>query len=148
MGSRPMSGYVELTYKYNENKNHAKSSMIAEFIFNLQTILTNRNSSVGHPVEALGSINMVDLLANTNVHVENFLEWDGESRTTPCLNTSCEWLEYFVTFYSSKKIPIWPLPADPGHPRGHCKVCQGVTTGIFRRRDIKVTGGNKVLILN
>lgn len=141
-----MSGYVELTYKYNENKNHAKSSMIAEFIYNLQTILSNRNSS-GVPPRGPRTINMVDLLVNTNVHVEDFLEWDGESRTTPCLNTSCEWLEYFVTFYSSKNIPIWPLPADPSHPRGHCKICQGLTTGIFRRRDIKVVGGNKVLIL-
>lgn len=137
-----MSGYVELTYKYNENKNHAKSSMMAEFIYNLQTILSNRGS--GPPPVGPHTIPMVDLLVNTNVHVEDFLEWDGESRTTPCLNTSCEWLEYFVTFYGH--IPIWPLPADPSHPRGHCKICQGLATGIFRRRDIKVTGGNKVLI--
>lgn len=139
-----MSGYVQLTYKYNENKNHAKSSMIAELIFNLQTILSNRSSSVCPPVEVLGSISMADILANANVHVENFLEWDGESRTTPCLNTSCEWLQYFVTFYSSKGIPIWPLPADPSHPLGHCKICQGIASGAIRRRDIKVTGGNKV----
>lgn len=116
--------------------------MIAEFIYNLQTILSSRSASTTGLSNTHGSIYMPDLLANTNVHVDNFLEWDGESRTTPCLNTNCRWLEYFCTFYNH--LPMWPLPADPQHPLGHCKVCQGITSGKIRRRHIKVTGVNKI----
>lgn len=141
-----MSGYLNLTYKYTENRNHAKSAMISEFLYNIRTILNNRSTSMGAPVEVIGSIPMGEILLNTNLHVENFYEWDGESRTTPCMNHDCAWIEYFCIFYASSELPLWPLPADPEHPMGHCKVCQGLASGDIRRRNIKVVGVNKIKI--
>jgi hypothetical protein len=126
-------GWTELTFKYSDNKNHVKTSMIAEFVYNLRAMLEARGdppySNHRPPGEPPGEP----------------MPTIPPGGTTPCLNVDCEWISYFLTYYTSK-LTIWPLPADPSHPRGHCKVCKYINEEGGRRSHLRVTDDRKVVI--
>lgn len=105
--------------------------MINSFVYNLKNSIQHKKSE--RIQELKNKETMATTLCVINQHVQNFLEWDNDDRTVPCLNLDCEWFDLFHTFYS-KIMTFWPLPADPQHSQGYCRVCQG-----FKEKKILMT---------
>lgn len=128
---------TKLSYKNIENRNYAKATMIDDLIFTLQNRLNVPHANL-EPVQQ-------KTVKEYNTHVTNYLQWDDNPTTIPCLNIKCEWISFFWTFYH-KANSVWPLPSDQLHPLGHCKVCQYITEQRGKRSKLKVVGGKQVLI--
>lgn len=128
---------TKLIYKNIENKNYSKSTLVDDLLFSL----TNMK----------GCYNVTLPTLNTNVsyneHVTNLLQWDDNSTTIPCLNVNCEWISFITTFYPALSEKF-PLPSDPNHIQGYCRICQYILEENGRRSNLKLLSGQSVAILN
>ena len=121
-----------LIFKSAENKNYVKSSLITEFIFNLNSFidLKNEPSYKKHKV-CTPSINTNKLLKR-NVEIGSAVT----PGTMPCVNIECRWLQ-FLTYFYSHKLGYWSLPAVT--QEDHCEICRLINTTDVKFSDIQIS---------
>lgn len=134
-------------FKTPENKNHVKSSLTTEFLFNLKSMIDEKEQEVMMQSEKRQRTNYSDTAKLTR-DLQNKSEKCSET-AMPCNNTKCRWLQYLHYFYADK-VGYWVLPAVT--VEDHCEVCRLVNNGIHKMsefqlsKDLKVCVNGKVLI--
>lgn len=129
-------------FKVPENKNHVKSSLTTEFIFNLNAMIDEiENRQVTNPKRKR---------TKTTVTHENTLSRDRvgiaekcSDDAMPCNNINCRWVQYLHYFYANK-YGYWLLPAVTQND--HCEVCRLVNSGLNKMSDFQLSKDLKVCV--
>lgn len=133
-----MSSEKYFTYLYPKKlniRNNVKSAMIQELLFKLHGSMDDSNNSISS-IYTVPSFTMVQLFKP-----ENELKYDDN--TVPCLNTSCEWIQHMMLFYSTHELFL--LPAL--QPNGYCKICHMTKNKKLNRSKLRLRPENIIQIL-
>lgn len=107
--------YTIFTNKTISVRNNVKNSMIKNFLHSLDTAISDRSTSITH----IHSVVSGFTIPQYDKAVVNPLSAYDPSKSMPCLNVECRWLDYLSTFYPD--MELWQLPSYTD--LGYCKIC-------------------------
>ena len=128
-------------FKTSESKNQVKASLTTEFIFNIKTIIDEKNKQDETPVRKRVKQYHNDFLTFSRININNSEKCD--ENTMPCNNIKCRWLQFLQYFYA-KTLGYWLLPEVT--PENHCEVCRLVNSGERKLSDFQISKELKVCI--
>lgn len=136
---------MSYVYKDQENRNHVKSSLITEFVYELNSLI-NIKDDEGDSHETPHKRRNTQCYAPSTLTMSPTyaLGTKVEDDHIPCLNPKCRWLQFQHYFYAHK-IGYWLLPASDEDTL-HCEICRRLNAGECKFSDIRITKNSEVCI--
>lgn len=107
--------YTIFTNKSISVRNNVKNSMIKNFLHALNEAIDDRTTSITHIHSVVSGFTIPQY---DKGGVDKMAAYDP-SKSMPCLNLHCRWLEYLEAFYPD--TDLWQLPSHTDV--GLCVIC-------------------------